>query len=152
MKEELLSIVRKRLPRNFRLNWYSMPIEYPLNVAPLHLYPPTLELVQIATKRGIFGLFRGWVGIGEIHIDENVIYLRDQHFDSYKNVFLEVIKPIKDKISVQKGRSEASRKYKENMEYNRHALKYHGILESDKEDKSYNTSKLVRTPEGPPID
>jgi hypothetical protein len=133
MKEEFLSIVRKRMPKNFRLKWRSMSIEYPLSVVPLSLYPPTLELVQVATKRGIFGLFRGWKTVGEIHIDEDAIYLWAQHFNKYEDIFIKVVEPIKDHIAVKMGVSKASQRYKENLQYNRHALNYHGMLKSDKE-------------------
>ncbi|MFC1710078.1 hypothetical protein ACFL0F_00250 [Patescibacteria group bacterium] len=89
-----------------------MHIEYPLHVVPLSAYPPNLDYVQFATKRGFWIFNRGWISIGEIHIREDVIYLWDNSFEKHKSVFNKAIKPIKDSVSVKKGISKASQNYK----------------------------------------
>ncbi|HJX46013.1 MAG: hypothetical protein A2V72_02720 [Candidatus Nealsonbacteria bacterium RBG_13_37_56] len=114
MRIDFIIRIKKALPDNFRIKIYSIaPEGFEDQISIID--PPEYCFIQAKFygEKPITNQKReeGWLSIGELDFEEDIVFLWNEQYEKYMPIFREVLKKVNIKIHIEKGSSQNYTKY-----------------------------------------
>jgi hypothetical protein len=115
MRSEYVKSLKKQLPKFLRIIYVASEFKGLPEIL-IKIHPPDKYHIQVAPKLDIFGRSKLWITIGELDMDEDIVFLSNQYYRSYLPQFTVFCQATGLNIPIRQGTPFSTLRYYQRVE------------------------------------